>query len=177
MPATLSRHVEQVKRILAVCGLTEDCPGIARYAASFAASMKAELFILTVIYNPFGVKGLSFPRPSLQEDLNALVNKIRSDVQAIIDREKRQGIRIRHMIREGKPAKLIARFVAEKQVDLLVLPAHSKTGLEYLLTGGLNKTLLRKMPCSILFFKKEPLAIEEEEEQQEEDWGRESMTG
>ena len=169
--------MDQVKRVLVICDIVGDCSEIVRYAASFARSLRAELFILTVIYDPFGVKGLSLPRPSLQRDLNALVQKIRNDMQMIINREKQRGIAIQDVIREGKPEKVITRFVLEKQIDLIVLPAYRQTRLENFLFGGYNKVLLRTMPCSVLFFKSEPLAIEEEEEEQEEEWGRGSLPG
>lgn len=166
-----------ISRILVICSIMGDCTEIARYAAALARSMRAELFILTVIYNPFGLKGLSLPRPSLEKDFRALLEKIRDDVQTIMNRERQRGISIQDTIREGKPEKVIQDFVREKQIDLIVLPAHRQTRLEHFLFGGYNKTLLREMPCSVLFFKKEPSAIEEEEEEQEEEWGRGSMTG
>lgn len=162
--------METVRRVLVICGITGDCSDIVHYAAVAARNMRAELFILSVIYDPFGVKGMSLPRPSLQKDFDALVHNIRNNMQEIVNREKQRGIAIQAIIREGKPEKVITGLIREKYIDLLVLPAHRQTRLEHILSGGYNKTLLRKMPCSVLFFKSEPKAVEEEEEQEEE-WG------
>jgi nucleotide-binding universal stress UspA family protein len=169
--------MEDIERVMVVCGITGDCSDIVHYAAAVARSRRAELIILTVIYNPFGVKGLSFPRPSLARDYQELVKKVRNDAQAIINREKQQGVPIRHMLVEGKPQNKITALIREKEIDLLVLPAYRQTRLEHLLFGGYNKILLRKMPCSVLFFKSEPSAIEEEEEEQEEERGKKDAAG
>ncbi len=172
-PCFFGRPMNVIKRVLVVCSIMVDCTEIAHFAASLARGMGSELFMLTVIYNPFGVKGLSLPMPSLQKDFDALLEKINKDAQTIINREKLQGIRVHHMVREGKPEKEVVAAVDEQQIDLLVLPAYHQTRLEYFLFSGFNKALLRRMPCSVLFYKREPIAVEEDElqeEKEEEKW-------
>jgi nucleotide-binding universal stress UspA family protein len=161
--------VEEVKRVLAICGIESSCAEFAHSAATVARLMGSELVLLTVIYNPFGLKGLSLPRPSLQKDYERLLEKIKNDMQEIVRTESLlQNIFVKEIIREGKPVDEILTVIREENVGLMFLPAHQQTWLESILAGGYNKTLLRKMPCSILFLKKEPKAIEEEEEEAEE---------
>jgi nucleotide-binding universal stress UspA family protein len=159
--------MNDVNRVLVVCEITSNCGEIAHHAALLARAMRAQLFLLTVIYNPFGVMGLSFPRPSLQEDYRKLLENIRSELRNIAGLESLQGIAVQELIREGKPLNEIVTVVREKKIDLLVLPAQAQTWLEHALSGGTNKVLLRKMPCSILYVKSEPKAIAEQEEEGE----------
>ncbi len=168
--------MKDIKRILAICGTVSDCGETVHYAATLARDTRAELVVLTVVYNPFGVKGLSLPRPSLEKDYQQLLRKIKSDMQVIINRETQQGIAIEHMVREGKPVNDILEVIREKEIDLMVLPAHEEARLEHFLFGGKNKELLRKIPCSILFIKSEPIAVEDEEEKEEE-WGAGAAIG
>lgn len=160
--------MKNVKKVLVPCGTVTSCSELVDYAATLCRDITAELFILTIIYDPFGVKGLSFPRPSLEDDYRKLREKTRNDLREIVNREKRQGLAVQGLIREGKPVNEILTVIREREIDLLVLPAHKQSRLESVLSGGDNKTLLRKMPCSVLFIKSEPEAVEEEEEEGEE---------
>ncbi len=161
--------MQNIKRVLVICGIETSCSGLAHDAATLAAQMGAELFLVTIIYNPFGLKGLSLPMPSLEEDYRKLIEKIRKEMQEIIIREKHQGVAIQEQIREGEPVHEILTAIRERNIDLLVLPAHQESWLEYFLFGGENKALFKKMPCSILFVKSEPKALPEEEEEEKEE--------
>jgi nucleotide-binding universal stress UspA family protein len=159
--------MESIRRILVVCNVTEACQTLIHEAAALARSKRARLVILTVIDNPFGVRGLAFPRPSLQEDLRKLVAKNRRELQDIISRE-RQGITVQELLREGRTLDRILEAVREENIDLLILPAHYESRLEHLLFGGKNKALLRMMPCSLLYIKSEPLAVVEDLDEEEQ---------
>jgi universal stress protein A len=163
--------MNSIQRILAVCSDVNECEDLARDAALLARVLGAELHVLTVLYDPFGTMGLSFPRPSLQEDYRKLIEKTRQGLQVITDREKNQGVQVRTVIREGKPLREISAEVRERNIDLMVLAAHKQTWLESLFAGGNNKKMLRRMPCSILYLKREPKAVafEEDEEKQEDE--------
>lgn len=158
-----------IRRIMAVCGTVNSCGNLVHAAAGLAAGSHAELYVLAIIYNPFGMIGLNFPRPSLWKDYRALLEKTKKDLQQLVGAAKQAGIPAYELIREGKPAEEINRVVREKEIDLLVVPAYRKTRLESLIAGRFNKMLLRKMPCSVLFLKSEPAAVPEEEENDEKE--------
>jgi nucleotide-binding universal stress UspA family protein len=159
--------MKDVKRILVICGMVSHCGDLVHYGATLARQARAELFVMNVIYNPFGIKGWNLPLPSLAEDYRKLLEKTRKDMHEIVSQEIQQGIAVKELIREGKPTDEILKVVNEETIDLLVLPAHEETRMEHFLFGRHNEDLLRKMPCSILFVKTEPKPVVEEEEQGE----------
>jgi nucleotide-binding universal stress UspA family protein len=156
--------VEDLKRILVVCKMVGTCGKVVRYGAALAGRFGAELFVMHVLYDPFGIRGWNLPLPSLKEDYRKLVEKTGKDLHDIVSREKQQGMTVKELLREGKPVDEIVRVIEEERIDLLVLPAHEETRLEHLLLGRDNDNLFRRMPCSLLFVKQEPEAIGEEEE-------------
>ncbi len=160
--------MKEMRRVMVVCENTNSCGGLVHTAAGMVHGAGAQLFVLAVIDNPFGVRGLSFPRPSLKKDFEALVEKTGKDLQALISRERRPGTAAHALIREGKPVDQIETAVRDHQIDLLIVPAHEQTRLESLLAGGHNRTLLRRMPCSVMFVKSEPAAVPDEQEQGDE---------
>jgi nucleotide-binding universal stress UspA family protein len=161
--------MKDVKRILAICRMVTHCGEVVHYGTTLARQFKAELFVMNVIYDPFGIKGWNLPLPSLAEDYRKLLEKTRKDLHDIIAQEKQQGIAVKELIREGKPVEEILKVIREQKIDLLVLPAHEETRLEHFLFGRDNEDLIRKMPCSILFVKSEPKPVIEKEEQEGEE--------
>ncbi len=159
--------MELIHRVLVVCSVSSSCASLVHTAASLARSQHARLFVLTVVDDPFGVRGLSFPRPSLSRDLQRLVDRHRREMHEIVAREP--GITVKERLQEGRPLQSILDAVREEHIDLLLLPAHQESRLEHFLFGGKNKKLLRMMPCSLLYVKSEPLAVVEDTDEEVEE--------
>lgn len=143
-------------RILVVSRSTRHCQKAVHQGISLARQYSAELFVLHVEHNPFGVAGWNLPMVSLEEDYKKLLQEAKKDLDKIIAREKTAGLPIRELVVAGEPTKEIIKVVEEESIDLLVLLAHEEWHLEHFLFGRTNRELVRRMPCSILLVKKEP---------------------
>ena len=75
---------------------------------------------------------------------------------AIIAAEKKKGMKVKALIKEGDPAAEVIRVVKDENIDLIILLAHEEGHVEHFLFGRSNDEIIRKMPCSILMVKKEP---------------------
>ncbi len=104
--------------------------------------------------NPFGLEGWNVPQ--MEQDFTVLINRSKTDIDAAINAERSQGMEIEEIIREGEPTEVILQTVEELQMDLMIMLAHEKGRLEHFLFGHSKDELVRRMPCSILFVKKEP---------------------
>ena len=147
------------KKVLVVCRLTGQCGPVVKAAADQAKRLGAELYVLHVIHDPFGVEGWNLPIPSLEQDFRLLMDKTKKDLDDLIAGEKRQGLIAQAVIREGKPVEEIEKVIREEKIDLLVLQAHEESRIEHFLFGRDNEELLRRMPCSILLVKREPKPV------------------
>lgn len=155
-------------RILVLCEVDTPCDEMAGQAIAFARAVGARLFLMTVLDNPFGTKGLSFPRPSLKRDYDRLLEKIEKELESYGRMARQQGVPVQIVIREGGTLEEILKAVEEEKIELLVLSAHARTRLEQLISGKVTRTVLRLMPCSVLFVKNEPRALPEEAGEPEE---------
>jgi len=145
--------MDNLKRVLVVCRLTGSCGPVVRAAADQARTFGAELYVAHIIHDPFGIEGWNLPLPSLEKDLRRLLEKTRKDMDQLVAEEKREGMAVKELIREGKPVEEIEKIVRDEKIDLLVLPAHEESRLEHFLFGKDNEDLIRRMPCSILLVK------------------------
>jgi nucleotide-binding universal stress UspA family protein len=147
--------MSEIDRILVVSRSTRYCQKAVHYGVSLARQYNAELFVLHVEHNPFGVKGWNLPMVSLGEDYKRLLQETKKDLDKVIAREKTAGLPIRELVVAGEPTEEVIKVVEEEHIDLLVLLAHEEWHLEHFLFGRTNRELVRKMPCSILLVKKE----------------------
>ena len=147
--------MEDFKRILVVSRMTTYCREAVHYGISLARRYDAELSILHVIHNPFGLEGWNLPIVSLEKEYKKLFEEAKADLDRIIRQEKAKGFPIKEIIKNGEPTEEILRTVKEEKIDLIILLAHEEWKLEHFLFGRSNEELARRMPCSILFVKKE----------------------
>lgn len=151
--------MEEYKRILVVSRMSKYCREAVHYGVSLARKYDAELSILHVVHNPFGLEGWNLPMVSLEQEYKKLLEETKADLDRIIREEKAKGLPIKELIKNGDPTEEVLKTVKEEKIDLLILLAHEEWRLEHFLFGRSNEELVRRMPCSILFVKNEPKAV------------------
>ena len=153
----------EIKRILAMCGVSTSCQEIIDCGISLARKYKAELYFIHIIHNPFGLEGWNLPMFSMEEEYYKLLEETKKDLDEIIALEQKNGLLIRGLVREGPPTDEILKVIKEENIDLLIMHTHEETRMERLelrlenfLFGASKQELIRKMPCSILLLKQLP---------------------
>jgi len=152
-------NMEDYKRILVVSRMSKYCREAVHYGISLARKYDAELSILHVVHNPFGLEGWNLPMVSLEQEYKKIIEEAKADLDRIIREEKAKGLPIKELIKTGDPTEEVLKVVKEEKIDLLVMLAQEEWRLEHLLFGRGNEELIRKMPCSILLVKNEPKAV------------------
>jgi universal stress protein A len=150
--------MEDVKRILVVSSMTKSSRKAIHYGVSLSKKYGTELYVLHVIYHPFGfdLEGWNLPIPSLEEEYKRTIKEAKEELNAVINQEKKKGMSIKEMIREGEPIKEILKVIKEEDINLIIMVAHSEWRLEHFLFGRIKEEIIRKMPCSVLLIKEEP---------------------
>ncbi len=147
---------KDIKRILVLSRSTKDCEKAVHLGISLARAYGAEISILHVMYDPFGLGGGVLFVPllkGLEEEYQAMVDEVRRDLAAMIQKEKAEGMSIKEMIKDGKPIPEIASTIEVEKIDLLIVAAHDETRIEHMIYGRINHELIRRLPCSILLVK------------------------
>jgi nucleotide-binding universal stress UspA family protein len=148
--------MKKIKRILAVCGVTTCCEEIIDCGTSMARIFNADLYLIHIIHNPFGLEGWNLPMFSLDEDYYTLLGETRDELEKIVVKEQKNGVNIRGLIREGRPTEVLLKTIKEEKIDLLIMYAHEETRMERLesrledfLFGASKSEIIKKMPCPI----------------------------
>jgi universal stress protein A len=147
--------IEDIKRILVMSRSTKDCKKAVHYGISLARTYKAQLSILHVIYEPFGLRNVPFISSLrfLEEEFQTMMQKIKSDLDMLIQKERTRGISIKEMVKEAEPVDEIVKIVQEEKIDLLLMAAHDETRIEHIIYGRINHEIVRRLPCSVFLVK------------------------
>jgi universal stress protein A len=148
-------NMDDIKRILVASRMTKFDRKAVHYGVSLAKMYGAELYLIHVLHDPFGIEGWNLPMPSLEADYQKEIQKAKKGLDEMVTRERAQGLGVKELVREGDPTDLILKTVREEHIDLLIMMAHEEGKIEHFLWGRSNNEIIRNMPCSILLIKKE----------------------
>lgn len=154
----------ELKRILCPVDFSRYAAYAARYALAFAESYRAEVLLLQVeepgiscgTLDYAGVDGISpfyaigemsvqrddTSEPELDED--SKLNRLAEDL-----RVSHHGVAITPLRTVGRPFVEIVRTAREREVDLIVMGTHGRTGL----IGSTAEKVVRMAPCPVLTVK------------------------
>jgi universal stress protein A len=146
---------QDLQRILVVSWVTKDCQKAVHQGISLARKYNAELTILHVIHNPFGLKGWNVPLVSLEKEYRKLFTEAKADLDRIVGIEKGKGLHVKEIIKEGEPQEEILKVVREGKIDLLISMHYEDWRFEHFLFCRNIEKLIHKMPCSIMLVRHE----------------------
>jgi len=147
--------MEEIKKILAVSWITQYCQVTVQAAISLAAKYDAELSVIHIVDTQW-LQGWNLPFKFHEEEHQTEMERIKSELNSIVNREKKDGMKIKTIIKEGNPAEEILGFVEKEKIDLIVLRANEESRIEQFMVGSSNDEIIRKMPCSIFLVKNKP---------------------
>jgi universal stress protein A len=149
--------MDDIKRILVLSKSTKHCEKAVHYGVSLAKAYQAELYVMHIIHNPFGLKGWNLPLislPDLEKEFNKMFRDAKADLDRIISHEKTTGLSIEEIVVEGDPTKKLFSFIEEEKIDLLIMLAYEQWRLEHFFFGRELDEIVRRMPCSVLLVQK-----------------------
>ena len=153
--------MEDIKRILVVSRIMKYCHKAIHYGISLSKKYRADLSVLHII-DTFWLKGWNVPIISVEEEYKNELKRTKKELDDMINMEKKKGMVITELLKEGDPTEEILKVIKEENIDLVILLAHEESRFEHFLFGRSNEEIIRKMPCTVLLVKKEPEPLKEE---------------
>src|SRR5689334_1171838 len=140
-----------LRRILVPTDFSKHSENALQYAVAFADKFGSELYLLHVVQDlalfvPDTVTGTPPVVPPVQQ----LTAAVREGLQRVIREHGLERLPVCPEVREGTPFYEIIRFAKEKDVDLIVMGTHGRSGLAHVLLGSVSEKVVRKAPCPVL---------------------------
>jgi universal stress protein A len=119
------------------------------YAMALAQKLQARVTLLHVIQPPLvaGADMSVWPSSTFLQDLEAT---IRGDLEGYLARLTAAGLTGEMVVIHGVPFQQILDTAKARQVDLIILGTHGRTGLAHVLLGSVAEKVARLAPCPVL---------------------------
>lgn len=145
----------QVRSILLPTDFSE-CGNFAlSYATSLARKFGASIICLHVIepiVPSVGYSGMTEPLP-IADISDQLEDSAERELPKLAEREDCAGLEVEEMIVHGEAASEIVRVAKDREVDLIVVSSHGRTGLGRILFGSTAEAVVRHASCPVLVVK------------------------
>jgi nucleotide-binding universal stress UspA family protein len=140
MAAGQERHcLHHLNRILSCTDFSEDSDRALNYAISAAAEYDAEFTLLHVLEE--------VPSAAKTEEAIAAA---RDQLDKLIPPERRKILKIKTMVRVGKPYQQIIQYALETQTDLISMGVRGRGALDVAVFGSTTYRVMQLGPCPVL---------------------------
>jgi len=138
-----------VHHMLVPIDFSPDAEQALDYAIALAQKLQAHVTLLHVIQLPLGVgadMGV-WPSPAFFDELEAA---IMGDMEGYLARDTAAGLAGEMVVVPGVPFQEILDTAKKRQVDLIIMGTHGRTGLKHVLLGSVAEKVVRLAPCPVL---------------------------
>jgi nucleotide-binding universal stress UspA family protein len=152
----------KLTRILAPTDFSKYSGFALEWAAYLAQCMKADLLLLHVLSEEEGniveeVIGegavVQIPKGIRQNVVEERQKRMTDQYEMVVSREIKASLKVERMTRIGVPFLEIVRAAKEKDVDLIVMGTHGRTGLSHALIGSVAEKVVHHAHCPVLSIK------------------------
>lgn len=140
----------RLRRILHATDFSRASTPALKWAVDLAKANRSQLLVLHVMTPPsLAMPGEGYVSPTLYESLETSARaQARKQLDAVVVKARKGGVRATGLLLEGVPHELIAR--AAKKADLLVIGTHGRSGLAKLFLGSVASRLVSIAPRPVL---------------------------
>ena len=133
-----------------------DCGNYALHYATSLARMFGASMICVHVIEPMvpavGYSGMAEPLP-IADITEQLEDSAERELPKLAECEECVGLEVEEVITHGEAASEIVRVAKERNVDLIVVSSHGRTGLGRILFGSTAEAIVRHASCPVLVVK------------------------
>jgi universal stress protein A len=152
----------KLHRILAPTDFSRSSGFALEWAANLAEALRADLTLLHVVSEEEGrileeVIGegaaVQIPRGVRENVLEERRKKFTEQFRIVLPEYLRKSLTVEEALRIGVPFLEIVKTAKEKDVDLIVMGTHGRTGLSHVLIGSVAEKVVHHAHCPVLTIK------------------------
>jgi nucleotide-binding universal stress UspA family protein len=137
-----------LKKILCPIDHSDCSKEALKYAVSFAMKDEAKLLLLHIIDIRSFNEGLD--AMSTQVPNEETFEQLRVKLLDCIPEEIRDDLDVEAIVIQGIPFAEIISTAKEKEIDMIVIGSHGRTGISHMMLGSVSEKVVRKAPCPVL---------------------------
>ena len=142
----------QIRTILCPIDFSEISAKALEYAVFLASYHHAELLILHVVEQLHEFEHYQILVLTPQELAEKMEKQAYEELNRLTEQIKKT-VKVETVVRQGKPFVEIIKEAKEKDMDLIVMASHGRTGVSHMLMGSVAEKVVRKASCPVLIVR------------------------
>jgi nucleotide-binding universal stress UspA family protein len=143
---------QTLSRILVPTDFSASSDAALEYGKMLTQRLGASLHLLHVLEEPdiAGAWGSEFYVAELPRMREAAQREAEERLNEIFKGAERGGLQLSTEIVDGRTARMIVDVARRRQIDLIVMGTHGRSGVAHLLLGSVTEKVLRTATCPVL---------------------------
>lgn len=142
----------KINHILHPTDFSESSQAAMDYAKSLAQKYDSSITLLYVIDEMSKTEGWYVPHISLDEFYKEHEDQARKKMEHCCYEELRNIKHVDRVIVKGEPSEQIVKYADSKGVDMIVMGAYNKSGMDFMF-GSTTRKVIKKSKCPVLCVK------------------------
>ena len=135
-----------LKRILVPVDFSETSEAALKYGVALARAFGSQLYLLHVPEHPGEAAEAEYPIGLFETMQTAAHDRLGH----LLTEEETRELHPVYKMHIGTPCEEIVSFAREREIDLIVMGTHGRTGIARVLIGSVAEKVVRKAPCPVL---------------------------
>jgi universal stress protein A len=147
------KPVFRLKRILVPIDFSECSKKALQYAICFAKEHGAKLTVLYVAQALYPIPEMGPVDVPLLED--QMLAGGQEELAKVLQTEIGEGVPAEGIVRLGNPYSEIVGVAKSRNIDLIIISTHGRTGLKHVFLGSTAESVVRYAPCPVLVVREQ----------------------
>jgi nucleotide-binding universal stress UspA family protein len=132
-----------VKRVLVPTDFSETSDAALKYGIGLTKAFDARLYLLHIT----GESGVNFEAdfPMVQFE-----HAVGERLERFVSQDEATALRPEYALRTGSPSDEIVRYAGDRDIDLIVMGTHGRSGVPHMLMGSVAEKVVRAASCPVL---------------------------
>lgn len=139
-----------LRKILVTTDLSDFSLAALEFGSSIDLFRGAEVMLLHVVEHRLPHSGSHGEKTASRE---AELSQAGKALNEFVSKRVPQDLPVLQVVRSGYPAREICRFASEKEVDVILMATHGRTGLKHILMGSVAERVVRHSPAPVITVK------------------------
>jgi nucleotide-binding universal stress UspA family protein len=142
--------MKQVQKILFPIDFASNFETLVPWVQTLAAKFDATVYFLFVAQDLAHFATFYVPHGNIEEFQQQAIASAKKRMAALVDEFSQKFPKLETRVELGAPAEKILALVEKEKIDMIIMGAHGRAGLERAIFGSVANKVIKTAPCPVL---------------------------
>jgi nucleotide-binding universal stress UspA family protein len=142
--------MKQVKKILFPIDFASNFETLVPWVETLAAKFDATVYVLFVAQDLAHFASFYVPHGNIEDFQQQAIDSAKKRMAALVGEFSKKFPKLETRVELGAPAEKILALVQKEKIDMIIMGAHGRAGIERAIFGSVANKVIKTAPCPVL---------------------------